>query len=106
VLGDNVESQGRFVEKQDFRLVQQGGNQLHLCPFSQGKFPDRFAYQAGDLEQGGEFLDRPPSGGPVDAVDGTIELETFAGTPFPVPTAQSPAPVPSRHWGEAGRRAS
>ena len=43
VLGDHIEPDGRFIEKQHFRRVEQGGNQFHFHPLAQRKFPHRLA---------------------------------------------------------------
>ena len=74
-LGDDVQPDGRFIQKQHFRLMQQGGDQFHLHALAQGKFSNQDIELVADSQQFTQFTDRPPEPCRIDPVNLSVQLE-------------------------------
>src|SRR5437763_15499000 len=82
-LGDDVQADGRFIQKQDFRLMKQRGNQFHLHALAEGKFADHDIELVADRQQFAEFTDSPLESCGIDAVNLRIQLERFTRGQIP-----------------------
>jgi hypothetical protein len=82
-LAGDVEADGGLIEEEHAGRVEEGGDELHLHAFAEGKLADHDIEMAADVEQGGELVDDAGVARFVDAVDGAIELEGFAGGEVP-----------------------
>ena len=59
-LRHHVEADRRLVEQEQLRLVQQGGDQLHLHPLAERQLADGLAGQLLDAEQLGQLGEGAP----------------------------------------------
>lgn len=82
-LRDDVQADGGFVEKKDFRFVEQGSDQLHFHAFAEGKLADHDVQLLFYGEERGEFIDGSLETIFVDAVDAGVEFERFTGGQIP-----------------------
>ena len=69
LLGNHIQTDGRFVQKEDFRLVQQGRDQLHFRALAQGEFAHADVELVAHGEQFAHFCDGALHGGGGNAVD-------------------------------------
>ena len=69
LLGDHVQADGRLVQEQDFRLVQQRRDQLHLRALAQRKLAHADVELVAHGEQFAHLGDRALQRGGGDAVD-------------------------------------
>jgi hypothetical protein len=83
VLGDDVETQGGFIEKKNLRFVKKSRNQFHLHPFSQRKFPHRLIEKGAHLQESRKVIDRTPGISRLDPINGPIQFEAFPGREIP-----------------------
>ena len=70
LLGDEVEADGRLVEEQDLRVVQQARGQLAAHALAERQVAHRLVEQVGGAEQLAELGDAPVLGRAVEPVDG------------------------------------
>ena len=84
-LHGDVEADGRLVEEDHLRAVQEGGGDLALHPFAEGEVAHRLAKQVAQLQQVGKLVEHVPVVGGGDAVDGAVKLEGIAGRGCPRP---------------------
>ena len=83
LLRNHVQADGRFVQKEHLRLVQQRGDELHLHAFAQGKFTHAHVQLVRHAQQLGQLAHGPAEAVLGNAVDLGIELEGFAGGEIP-----------------------
>ena len=71
-LHGDVQADGRLVQEQDARGVQQGSHDLHLHALAQREIAHRFGHQVFKLEHLDEFVARAAELCFGDAVDGAL----------------------------------
>ena len=85
-LHGDVEADGRLVEEDHLRTVEEGGGDLAFHPFAEGEVADRLAKQIAQLQQVGKLMKNLTIVGEGDAVDGPVKLEGIRGRGCPRPT--------------------
>ena len=82
-LGDDVEANGRLIQQEKLRLVQQGGNQFHLHALAQRQFADGLTGEMFDAEQFGQLAEGTTELVGRQRVDFAMELEAVGGGQIP-----------------------
>ena len=96
MLGNDIQADGRLVEKQHVGRVQQGGDQFHFHPLAQRQLADRLVKQLAHAEQIGQFVAGLVELPRLDAVDVLMEAERLGGGQVPPKLVLLP-----HHQGEA-----
>ena len=74
-LHRDVEAQGRLVEEEDGRAVEERPDDLHLHPLSEGQVTDRLVDEGAQVEQVDELVARAAELVARKAVDGADQVE-------------------------------
>ena len=82
-LRNDVETDGRFVEKEDARAVQERGDELHFHALAEGEFAHHDVEFGADGEEVDEFVERGFELRLGDAVDRAEEIEGLDGGEVP-----------------------
>ena len=82
-LGDDVEPDGRFVEEQHFRRVEQGGDQFHLHALAEAQLAHHHVELGPHPEQIRELVEGLLVLGRRDAIDVPEEQERLHGGEIP-----------------------
>ena len=82
-LGNDIQADGRFVEKQHLGLMQQRRDQLHFHAFAEGKFAHADVELVFDGEQFAHFGDGAFETVGGDAVNFCVQFERFARGQIP-----------------------
>jgi hypothetical protein len=92
-LHRDVQADGRLVEEEHARPVQERRGQLALHPLAQRELPRGLADEVAQLEQPGQLGDRLRELRARHVVDGAVELEGLGGRQVPQHAAASgPSP--------------
>src|SRR5260370_3316821 len=77
LLTNHVQTDGWFVEKEDARLMNQRGDQLHLHPLAQRQLAHHHIHFVLNLEKFGQSADDLCKTPAIDSVDRAIQLQRF-----------------------------
>ena len=125
-LHGHVQPDGRLVQEDDGRAVEQGRGDLALHPLAEREVAHGLSQERPELEQGDQLVQGAPVVGRRDAVDGAVELEGVRRRDvpdelvalahdqrdlpqerlLPLRTGRSPAPRARPPSGAGARRAS
>jgi hypothetical protein len=75
LLRNHIQADGRFVEEEDFGLMQERGDQLHLHAFAQGKLADADIELLADVKHPGHFRDGAFKAVPGNTVDLGVQFQ-------------------------------
>ena len=82
-LGHDVETDGRFVEKEDARAVEERSDEFHFHPLAEGKLAHHHVEFGADGEKVDEFVEGGFELSFRNAVDGAEEIEGLDGGEIP-----------------------
>ena len=77
LLTNHVQTDGWFVEKEDARLMNQRGDQLHLHPLAQRQLAHHHIHFVLNLEKFGQSADNLRKTSAIDSVDRAVQLQRF-----------------------------
>ena len=75
LLADHVQSDGGFIQEQDFWTVNQRNDQLHLHSLAETQFPDHDIEFIADIQEVDQLVDNLPELAFLNFINSSIELQ-------------------------------